>query len=396
MTKSSTFRQSVQQWLAANCPPAMRTPPPEGGIVWAGSRVHFDAPEQQQWFERMRGKGWFAPDWPIEYGGGGLDAVDTRILEEELSRLRCRAPMINLGVWMIGPVLLASGNAEQKARHLPGMARGEVAWCQGFSEPGAGSDLASLSCRAERDGDSYVVNGSKIWTSYADRSDWMYALVRTDPQAGKHAGISMLLIDMASAGVTVKPIDLISGKSHFCQVFFDNVRVPAENRVGAEGEGWQLARDLLGHERRAMSKFGDNNVPGIDFLDLARQLLPLADEACRPLLAERVARAAMDEHAYKLSLQRAHEAGRAGQDVSGLVASFKYLHSEQNRERHELLMALAGNEALGWEGEAFDETLLKLTRQWLNSYTYTIAGGTSEIQLNILARRVLGLAASGG
>ncbi len=396
MTNSTEFRQSVRDWLEANCPAAMRTPPPDGGIVWAGSKLCFDSVEQQQWFERMRDQGWFAPDWPARFGGGGLDGTQTRILEEELSRLKCRAPMINLGVWMIGPVLLESGSSEQQAQHLPGMARGEVAWCQGFSEPGAGSDLAGLKCRAERDGDEYVLNGSKIWTSYADRCDWMYALVRTDSAAGKHAGISMLLIDMASPGVSVTPIDLISGKSHFCQVFFDNVRVPVANRVGAEGEGWALARALLGHERRAMSKFGDNNVPGIDFLALARQLLPLSDAASRPLLADRVVRSAMDEHAYKLSTQRAHEAGRAGVDVSGLAACFKYLHSEHNRERHETLMALAGSEALGWEGEAFDNDMLKLARQWLNSYTYTIAGGTSEIQLNILARRVLGLPANGG
>ncbi|TIC79821.1 acyl-CoA dehydrogenase family protein [Crenobacter intestini] len=396
MKEIKDFKASVRAWLEANCPPSMRTPPPEGEMVLAGSRLTFSNPDQRLWFERMREQGWFAPDWPREYGGGGLDARQTRVLETELSRLKCRAPMFNLGIWMIGPVLLEFGSDEQKARHLPGMARGEVAWCQGFSEPGAGSDLAGLSCRAERDGDHYVVNGSKIWTSYADRSDWMYALVRTDMSAGKHAGISMLLIDMASAGVSTRPIELISGKSHFCQVFFDNVRVPVANLVGAEGDGWMLAKALLAHERRAMSKFGDNNVPGVDFLDLARRLVAEADPDSRAALADRVAACAMDEHAYKLTLERTHEAGGAGQDVSALVATFKYVHSEQNKTRYRTLTALAGTDALGWEGEGYSEELLKLARQWLNAYTYTVAGGTSEIQLNILARRVLGLPDSGG
>jgi alkylation response protein AidB-like acyl-CoA dehydrogenase len=206
-----SFRAEVRQWLEANCPPSMRTPITSPEMVWSGSRVTFTSDDQRLWFERMRDRGWFVPGWPKEYGGAGLSAREQRVLEQEMAALGCRQPQYNLGVWMLGPVLLELGTDEQKGEHLPGMARGTVRWCQGFSEPNAGSDLASLRTSAVADGEHFVVNGQKIWTSYGNVSDWMYALVRTDPAAKKQKGISFLLIDMSSPGITVRPIELIRG-----------------------------------------------------------------------------------------------------------------------------------------------------------------------------------------
>lgn len=230
MTELETFKQEVAHWLEENCPASMRKPIISEEMVWGSSKLQFQSEDQKLWFERMRDRGWFAPSWPREYGGGGLSPKEARILETEMARLGCRQPQYNLGVWMLGPVLVEVGTHEQKLEHLVPMMRGEQRWCQGFSEPNAGSDLASLKTSARRvtdeQGEAYIVNGGKIWTSDGDKGDWMYALVRTSSEGKKQDGISFLLIDMKSPGVTVKPIELISGKSSFCQVFFDDVRVP--------------------------------------------------------------------------------------------------------------------------------------------------------------------------
>ena len=238
MSDIDRFRAETRAWLEANCPAPMRTPITSAEMLWSGSRNVFVSEDQRLWFERMRDRGWFVPGWPKEYGGGGLDAKHQRVLEQEMLALGCRQPQYNLGIWMLGPVLLELGSEQQKREHLPPMARGQIRWCQGFSEPNAGSDLASLRTSAVLDGDEFVVNGQKIWTSYGNVSDWMYALVRTDPAAKKQQGISFLLLDMKSAGITVRPIELISGKSTFSEVFFDNVRVPVRNVVGGINQGW--------------------------------------------------------------------------------------------------------------------------------------------------------------
>ena len=220
MSTIEDFRRETRTWLEANCPESMRTPMPDGDLVWGGRTVEYKTEDQRLWFERLRDKGWFCPDWPAEYGGGGLSAEQNAVLESEMRRMRCRSPQINLGVWMLGPVILEFGTEAQKRELLPPMALGQIRWCQGFSEPNAGSDLASLKTSAVDAGDHFVVNGTKIWTSYGDKSDWMYMLVRTDPSASKQKGISLLVVDMTSPGIEVRPIDLISGKSSFCQVFF--------------------------------------------------------------------------------------------------------------------------------------------------------------------------------
>lgn len=390
------FRQQVREWLEANCPPSLRTPTPEDEMVWGGSRVEFKTEDQRLWFERMRDRGWFCPDWPREYGGGGLSPDETTILEGELRRLGCRPPQINLGIWMLGPVLLEFGNEEQKRRLLPPMARGEVRWCQGFSEPGAGSDLANIGTTARDAGDHFVVDGTKIWTSYGDKSDWMYALVRTDREASKHRGISLVVLDMHAPGVSVAPIDLISGKSSFCQVFFDGVEVPKENLIGPLNGGWALAKALLQHERSAMSKFGEFSLPThVDLMPLIRDYLPEAQTPAEVALEARANACAMEEAAYGLTVQRMTDEARAGQDVTGLAAIMKLVHTEQERVKFEVLLDAMGYRALGWAGAPFTDREQAITKAWLNSFTQTIAGGSSEVQLNVIAKRVLGLPDAG-
>lgn len=392
MSQLDVFRQETRAWLEANCPASMRTPMPSDEMVWGGRTVEFKHEDQRLWFERMRDKGWFCPDWPQEYGGGGLNPQQVAILEAEMRRLHCRPPQINLGIWMLGPVLLEFASEEQKQQFLPPMTRGEIRWCQGFSEPNAGSDLASLRTSAVIDGDDFVVNGTKIWTSYGNKSDWMYALVRTGPMEPKQAGISLIVLDMASSGVTVSPIDLISGKSSFCQVFFDNVRVPRSQLIGELNGGWTLGKALLQHERRAMSKFSETALPThFDLGEFLQAYLPKPETTAEVVLHQRAVACMMDEHAFTLTSQRIADTLRARQDASGMMAIAKLAHSEQERTKFELLLEILGSRAMGWEGAGFDQRELDLTGSWLMSFTQTIAGGSSEVQLNVIAKRVLGL-----
>lgn len=396
MTELETFKQEVAGWLEENCPSSMRRPIVSEEMVWGSSQLEFINADQKLWFERMRDRGWFAPAWPKEYGGGGLNPKEARILETEMARLGCRQPQYNLGVWMLGPVLVEEGTHEQKLEHLVPMMRGQQRWCQGFSEPNAGSDLASLKTSAKRvtdeQGEAYIVNGGKIWTSDGDKGDWMYALVRTDSSAKKQQGISFVLIDMKSPGVTVKPIELISGKSSFCQVFFDDVRVPVRQLVGKEGEGWSLAKKLLQHERAAMSKFTEGGAPSHDAVKTA---LPyMVDEQGQvndPVLRDKLASLLMDAQAFGLTHRRVTEKALARQDISGPSSIMKLVQTEQEVAKYELLEQALGLRGLGWEGDDFSADELDVCRAWLRSKSYTIAGGSSEVQLNIIAKRVLEL-----
>ena len=392
MNAIDQFREHTRSWLEANCPPSQRKAIPEGEMVWGARKMEFPSEDAQLWFERMRDKGWFCPEWPVEYGGAGLSAEYNAVLESELRRLKCRPPQINLGIWMLGPVLLEFGTEEQKKQLLAPMTRGEVRWCQGFSEPNAGSDLASLKTSARDAGDHFVVDGSKIWTSYGDKSDWMYALVRTDAKASKHTGISLIVLDMKSPGVSVAPIDLISGKSAFCQVFFDAVKVPKSQLIGPLHGGWNLAKRLLQHERKAMSKFGEFSLPThFHLLPLVKQYLPEATGQSESALVARAVATAMNEHSYNLTVQRMGEAARVGQDVSGLMSIMKLVHTEQERDKFEVLLDVMGYQGLGWDPDAFSPQQQAITRGWLNSFALTISGGSSEVQLNVIAKRVLGL-----
>ncbi len=394
MTDPETFRAETRAWLDANCPPAMRTPMPDDEIVWGGRRPTFKNPDARVGLERMAVRGWTAPTWPAAYGGGGLSGEEADVLAEEMRRLGCREPLKSFGVTMLGPVLLEFGTPAQKQAHLPKIVRGEIRWCQGYSEPEAGSDLAALATRAVPDGDTFVVNGHKIWTSLANHADWIFCLVRTDPAAKKHEGISFMLIDMQSPGVRTAPIRLISGASVFCETFFEDVRVPATNLVGAMNRGWGIAKRLLEHERKMIGTFSDRHRAGTERpLEAVAKAYAgeIGGRIADPLLRDRIAQWAVDEHAYQLTRRRITEEASATGTPGPASALIKLCATELNKRRMELLVASAGTSALGWEGDGFTADELRLTREWLRSKANSIEGGTSEIQLNIIAKRVLGL-----
>jgi len=395
MSDLATFQQETRDWLEANCPPSMRTPMPEEETVWGGRHETFVNPDSKLWLERMAERGWTCPTWPAEYGGGGLNADEARILESELRRIHARPALSSFGIWMLGPALLEFASHEQKLAYLPPICRGEIRWCQGYSEPGYGSDLAGLQTKAEDKGDYYLVNGSKIWTSYADHADWIFCLVRTDTSAPKHEGISFLLFDMASDGVSTSPIRLISGASPFCQTFFDNVRVPKDQLVGELNRGWTIAKRLLQHERQMISGIGGNSAfggSGRSLEDVARQYLGSRDgRIADPALREDVAVHKMNDRAFQFTLQRAGEEAKSGRADGNLASIFKYYGTEQNKRKYELLLDIMGTQSLGWDGVGFEERELGTTRQWLRSKANSIEGGTSEVQLNVIAKRVLGL-----
>ena len=381
MTDLDGFRQETRDWLAANCPPEMRTPiATDADVVWGGRRAQL-TPPQRAWLDAMASRGWTVPEWPKEYGGGGLTKDEAKVLAQEMRAIRARTPLASFGIWMLGPALLKYGNEAQKREHLPKIARGEIRWCQGYSEPGAGSDLASLQTSAVLDGDDYVVNGQKVWTSYADQADWIFCLVRTDPQAPKHLGISFLLFDMASPGVSTSPIKLISGYSPFCQTFFDDVRVPAANLVGPPGKGWDIAKYLLTHERETIGDLDDGR----------RSLSQIAVKALGPdgvaPLRTDIVRHEIDALAFGLTMERVKDEAKAGQGTGALSSMLKYYGTELNKQRQELLMSIGGTDSLAWDGNGEVDT----ARHWLRSRANSIEGGTSEVQLNIIAKRVLQL-----
>ncbi len=389
MASVADFRAETRKWLDANCPPSMRGE--DGEAYGGGKKGHFENPEQKLWLERMHAKGWTAPTWPKEYGGGELSEYEAQILEDEMLALGCRKPLVGMGLSMLGPVLLEYGTPEQKAEQLPKITSGERRWCQGYSEPGAGSDLASLQTRAVHQGDHFLVNGHKIWTSGANYADWIFCLVRTDPTAKKHEGISFLLIDMNNSGVRVKPIRLINGASPFCETFLENVQVPQENILGRLNKGWTIAKRLLEHERKGIA--GRRTAKSEQPLeDIAKQHAGAAGgRIADPVLRDRIASFAIDAHAFQLTRARAAEAADSGSSPGPASAMFKYYGTELIKRRYEVTLAAEGVQGLGWEGDEFSPDELRRTSEWLRSKAGSIAGGTSEVQLNIVAKRVLGL-----
>ncbi len=388
------FRLEVREWLEANCPESQRKPITREEQVWGGKQRSFPSEDARIWFERMRDKGWTVPDWPKEYGGGGLTEAEAKVLKEEMKRMGCRTPLYDLGIWMLGPAVLEYGTEEQKREHITKIARGETRWCQGYSEPGAGSDLASLQCKAEDMGDHFLVNGTKIWTTNADKSDWIFCLVRTDPNAKKQEGISFLLIDMDDPGVTVTPIELISGDSEFCQTFFDNVKVPKGNLIGELNQGWSVAKALLKHERKLMSEIGQDT-PGPSFGPVQAALEYVGKGADGKLrdahLRDQLVQHEMNFRAIGLTHFRTFEERVNGVADTNVPLIMKYVGTEETKRKEELLLALLGTQALGWDGDGFNQDEIMTTRGWLFSKALSIAGGTSEVQLNIIAKRALGL-----
>ncbi|MFZ0887424.1 MAG: acyl-CoA dehydrogenase family protein [Candidatus Binataceae bacterium] len=392
MSDLDTFRKEVAAWLEANCPAEMRgAVQGEDDICWAGRKWVFQSDAQRIWLQRMVEKGWTVPDWPREYGGGGLSHEEVKILQHEMAVLGCRAPLTSFGIMMLGPALMKYGSEEQKREHLPKIASGEIRWCQGYSEPGAGSDLASLQTKAEDRGDQFLVTGSKIWTSYADEADWIFCLVRTDPNAPKHAGISFVLFDMDSPGVSTKRIALISGKSPFCETFFEDVPVPKKNLVGKLNQGWEIAKYLLTFERQSIgSQSGSGREDARSLGRIAYDSLGieggiLADTVLR----SRIASFEIDVWAFRLAVERIRDLANNGQAHPALSSVLKYCGAEINKRRLELAVAVSGSDALEWEGPRSRDG--HLARAWLRSKGNSIEGGTNEVQLNVIAKRLLNL-----
>ena len=382
-----SFRTDTRAWLEAHCPPEMRSPiRSEDDVCWGGRDWTFASEGQRQWLEAMAGCGWTVPDWPADYGGGGLSPGETKVLKEEMARIGARSPLTSFGISMLGPALLQFGTEEQKKHYLPEIARGEIRWCQGYSEPGAGSDLAGLQTKCEDKGDHWLVNGQKVWTSYANQADWIFCLVRTSSES-KHGGISFLLFDMESPGVTTRPIRLISGYSPFTQTFFDNVKVPKENLLGELNQGWTIAKYLLTHERNMIGGMGTQRVTPLS--QLAVKNIGLASgRLAEPALRTDIARFEMDAMAFALTMNRVTDEAKAGNETGAMSSMLKYYGTELNKRRAELTMSVAGSEGLRF-GDSHSEE--HLAAMWLRTKGNSIEGGTSEVQLNIIAKSVLRL-----
>ena len=394
MAEIEEFRAETRAWLEENCPKGAIGP---GQVPSGSTKVKIESPDTQLWLDRMAEKGWTAPAWPKEYGGGGLNGGEHRVLLEEMREVRARTPLMGMGLSMIGPTLLEFGNEEQRQRHLSRIVRGEVGWCQGYSEPGAGSDLASLRTRAEDKGDHFLINGQKIWTSGAQFADWMFAIVRTDPDVPKHEGISFVLLPMDQEGVTVKPIRLISGTSPFCETFFDDAIAKKEDLVGELNKGWTVAKRLLQFERSGQGGLGAGGGGrrgrrGAGMAEVAKEYVgeesgKIADADVRA----KIIRYNIDSAAFALTQRRVGEENSSGKTLGEATSIFKLYGSNLARDGAEMRQELMGVQGLGWEGDAFSSQQLGATRGWLSSRAITIYGGTNEIQMNIIAKRVLGL-----
>ncbi|MGR3714531.1 MAG: acyl-CoA dehydrogenase family protein [Shimia sp.] len=389
MTDLDQFREETRTWLEANCPAEMRQPMGEEDICWGGRNFVFSSPAQKQWLDDCAARGWTVPAWPKDCGGAGLSGAEQKVLAEEMERINARPPLQSFGIWMLGPALLQFGSDDQKRHYLPQIARGEVRWCQGYSEPGAGSDLASLQTKGVDKGDHFEVTGQKIWTSYADQADWIFCLVRTEPDEKKHTGISFLLFDMTSEGVTTKPIKLISGASPFCETFFDAVKVPSEQIVGERGQGWTIAKYLLTHEREMIGGSDSAIFAKSDLVADAAQAIGL-DEAGRlddPMMRADLGAFIVDEMAFDAHVSATRTYMRAGNELGARSAELKYLGTELNKQRQSLRVAAGGADDLVWEGASNDAG--QAARDWLRSKANSIEGGTSEVMLSILSKAIL-------
>ena len=392
MSDLDVFRQETRAWLEANCPVSMRA----RAVHFEDAHEVYSSDDAKLWLDRAAARSWIAPGWPKEYGGGGLTRPELRVLQQEMAAIKALPPSVGMGLAMIGPTLLEFGTEDQKRRHLPRIARGDVHWCQGYSEPGSGSDLASLRTRAVLQGDHFIINGQKIWTSGADHADWMFCLVRTDPEAAKHDGISFVLLEMKQPGVSVKPIRLISGSSPFCETFFADAIARKEDLVGQLNQGWTVAKRLLQYER---SGPGDSGAPPRGekpklnaYAELALTYIgfdngQIADVAIRDRITQQV----MQEKCLQLTARRVAEESTSTGAPGAATSIFKYVGSTLSKEGSELKAQVRGTHGLGWEGESFAAEELESTRGWLRDRAVTIYGGTNEVQLNIIAKRVLGL-----
>lgn len=392
MTDLQSFRLDARKWLAENCPPGVRG---AGFIPWGSQKLPIKDPDTQLWLDRMIEKGWTVPTWPSEYGGAGLTKAEYLALQEEMQKIDARPPLTGRGINYIGPTVLEFGTDSQKLKWLPTFARGQGGWCMGYSEPGAGSDLASLQLKAVDEGDFYRLNGVKIWTSDGMYGDWIFCLVRTDPDAPKHEGISLILVNMDQPGVRVQPIRLISGNSPFCETTFEDAIAEKEDLIGGVNQGWSVGKRLLQYER---SVHGGVNTSGTQrqeagpsLVDIAKQYYGDASGVIQDqTFRDRLLTLEMNRHAYRLTQKRviAETESRAPALATSILKVTGAKFSKEKAEIHQHAMGLQG---IGWEGPGFTDDELEANRTWLSGLAVSIVGGTSEIQMNIIAKRVLGL-----
>ena len=381
------FRAEARAWIEANFPAELKGKP----NPMIGEERTNPTPAQEAWKKAMGEKGWGVPTWPAAYGGGGLSKDEAKVLGQELARIKARPALMSFGIWMLGPVLLEYANEEQKKKFLPQIVKGEIRWCQGYSEPGAGSDLASLRTKCEDKGDHFLINGQKIWTSYADQADWIFCLVRTDTTK-KHEGISFVLFDMTTPGVEARPIKLISGQSPFCETFFTDVKVPKNQMVGKLNGGWEIAKRLLQYERQNISSGGFGGGSGVELEDIAKEYVGTEDGAIADAdLRARITAHRMEARAFTLTVRRVEEESKAQKGPSPAVSIIKYAAAKLNQDRCELMVEAMGSQGLGWEGEGFSKEEIGAMRGMLRSKGNSIEGGTSEVNLNVISKRVLGL-----
>jgi alkylation response protein AidB-like acyl-CoA dehydrogenase len=383
------FREEAREWIEANLPASLHGQ--ADAMADAVMRGKSKDPDLELWRQRLAEKGWGAPTWPKAYGGGGLDPADAWVLAQELAKVGAPNPMAGMGTSMFGPTLLEYGTEDQKQRHIPPICRGEIRWCQGYSEPGAGSDLAALSTKCEDAGDHWVVNGQKIWTSGAQWADWCFCLVRTDTSR-KHEGISFVLIDMHQPGVETRPIKLIAGSSPFCETFFTDARVEKNDMVGPLNGGWTIGKRLLQHERGGQGG-GRMLGAGKPLPDLARDYIGVDSEGRidDADLRARIANHVMDARAHTLTMQRAAAEAKGNSSPSAVTSIMKNSSTRIGQEKAELTLEIMGAQGLGWEGDAFDDDERAAVRGWLSGKAWTIFGGSAEIQNNIISKRILGL-----
>jgi alkylation response protein AidB-like acyl-CoA dehydrogenase len=371
------FRSVFRAWVDQNCPSHLR--------YMRKQRPLFD--EVTQWYHALTAKGWLAPTWPQQYGGMGLSAAKHMIYVEEWGRLGCpRIP--DHGVGLVGPLLIQYGTEEQKAYYLPRILSGEHVWCQGYSEPNAGSDLASLKTSAVLDGDEFVVNGQKIWTTLAHCANWIFVLVRTERDAKvRQKGITVLLLDLSSPGVRVRPIENLRGETDFCEVFFDNVRVPLKNLVGKINDGWAVAKSVLGHERIFL---GAPTRPEYA-LERLRRLAHARDAFEDPAFLSRFARLRLDLYDLGSAFERYAKVLRAGGELGADVSALKIFTTELYQRITEEMLTVAGEEARFADDLVAGDIEIDAMNLFLDSRAPAIFGGSNEIQRNILAKAVLQL-----
>jgi len=392
---TGTFENSVKDWVAANLPDALV------GVHIDMYGVVSDDPAVKDAFElwrsRLAAQGWGAPTWPREYGGAGLTDAEAKVINRAIAKAGSMNPIpyiSGMGVTMVGPTLLEFGTADQKARHLPGMASGEVRWCLGLSEPNAGSDLASLTTSAELDEQGWVLNGQKTWTSGADKSQWCGALVRTNRSAAKRDGISFLMLPMKQPGIQTRPIRLIAGESPFCETFFTNARARKDDLLGGLNQGWSVIKRLLQHERQSQTNAPVTSANPEPLQVIAKRYLgtntdgTLADADLRMRLADHL----MDAAAHELTIARIMTDARSGNvEVSATASILKNSATDVAQRHSELLLEILGNQGLGWETGEYTEDEARAVRDWLGGKSMSIYGGSYEVQRNIIAKNILGL-----